>query len=52
MWLNAFPDATVEVERISLGGAGRCEVDLRAVGTHRAALDLGGYGVQADRRGR
>ena len=44
MWLNAFPDATVEVERVSFRGGGRCEVDLRVSGTHRGSLDLGGYG--------
>jgi hypothetical protein len=44
MWLNAFPDATVEVERVTLPGGGRCEVELRVVGTHRGPLDLGGYG--------
>jgi predicted ester cyclase len=44
MWLNAFPDASVEVERISFRGGRRCEVDLRVRGTHQGALDLGGYG--------
>ena len=45
MWLNAFPDATVEVERVTLRGTGGdCEVDLRVTGTHRGPLDLGGYG--------
>jgi hypothetical protein len=44
MWLNAFPDATVDVERISYRGGLRCEVDLRATGTHQGPLDLGGYG--------
>ena len=45
MWLNAFPDATVDVERVSYRGGHRCEVDLRARGTHQGALDLGGYGL-------
>jgi hypothetical protein len=44
MWLHAFPDAAVEVERVSFRGGRRCEVDLRVSGTHRGALDLGGYG--------
>ena len=44
MWLRAFPDASVEVERISFRGGKRCEVDLRVRGTHQGALDLGGYG--------
>jgi hypothetical protein len=44
MWLNAFPDASVDVERISYRGGFRCEVDLRATGTHQGPLDLGGYG--------
>lgn len=44
MWLNAFPDASVEVERISFRGGSRCEVDLRVRGTHAGPLDLGGYG--------
>jgi predicted ester cyclase len=44
MWLNAFPDATVDVERVNFRGGRRCEVDLRVNGTHRGALDLGGYG--------
>jgi predicted ester cyclase len=44
MWLRAFPDASVEVERISFRGGKRCEVDLRVRGTHEGALDLGGYG--------
>jgi predicted ester cyclase len=44
MWLHAFPDATVEVERVSFRGGRRCEVDLRVTGTHRGSLDLGGYG--------
>ena len=45
MWLNAFPDATVDVDRVSYRGGHRCEVDLRATGTHRGPLDLGGYGL-------
>jgi hypothetical protein len=44
MWLNAFPDAVVEVERVGFRGDRRCEVDLRVSGTHRGTLDLGGYG--------
>lgn len=44
MWLNAFPDASVEVERVTFRGGRRCEVDLRVSGTHRGALNLGGYG--------
>ena len=44
MWLNAFPDATVDVERVSFRGGRRCEVDLRVTGTHQGSLDLGGYG--------
>jgi len=44
MWLKAFPDALVDVERISYRGGLRCEVDLRATGTHQGPLDLGGYG--------
>jgi len=44
MWLEAFPDAWVEVERCSFRGGHRCEVDLRATGTHQGPLDLGGYG--------
>jgi predicted ester cyclase len=44
MWLDAFPDASVEVERITFRGGRCCEVDLRARGTHQGALDLGGYG--------
>ena len=44
MWLHAFPDATVDVERVSFRSGTRCEVDLRVRGTHHGALDLGGYG--------
>ena len=44
MWLKAFPDASVEVERINFRGGKRCEVDLRVRGTHQGGLDLGGYG--------
>ena len=44
MWLNAFPDATFDVERVNFRGGRHCEVDLRVNGTHRGALDLGGYG--------
>jgi hypothetical protein len=44
MWLNAFPDALADIERISFRGGPRCEVDLRIVGTHHGSLGLGGYG--------
>ena len=44
MWLNAFPDASFDVERVNFRGGRHCEVDLRVNGTHRGALDLGGYG--------
>ena len=44
MWLNAFPDASFGVERVNFRGGRHCEVDLRVNGTHRGALDLGGYG--------
>ena len=44
MWLNAFPDASVDVEHVTFRGGSRCEVDLRVRGTHQGALDLGGYG--------
>ena len=44
MWLNAFPDAAIEVERVNFRGGSRCEVDLRVSGTHRGVLELGGYG--------
>lgn len=45
MWLRAFPDAVVTVERIHNLDAQRCEVELRACGTHAGDLDLGGYGL-------
>ena len=45
MWLRAFPDARVNVERTQERGPGRCEVELRATGTHEGTLDLGGYGL-------
>ena len=45
MWLGAFPDATVVVERVTSRTPTSCEVDLVATGTHLGPLDLGGYGL-------
>ena len=45
MWLGAFPDAVVAVERVTSRTPASCEVDLLASGTHLGPLDLGGYGL-------
>ena len=45
MWIGAFPDATLEVERITPRSPTTVEVDVCATGTHEGPLDLGGYGL-------
>lgn len=42
VWLRAFPDAVLHAERITSTRASTFDVELRATGTHRGALDLGG----------
>ena len=42
VWLRAFPDAVLHAERITSTHASTFDVELRATGTHRGALDLGG----------
>ena len=45
MWIGAFPDAVLTVERITPRSPTTVEVDLLATGTHQGPLDLGGYGL-------
>ena len=44
LWLEAFPDAYLDVEDIAQRTETLYEVNLVATGTHRNALDLGAYG--------
>jgi predicted ester cyclase len=44
VWLAAFPDAQLEVERVSSRNDTLHEVNLVATGTHTNLLDLGAYG--------
>jgi len=44
-WLDAFPDATMTVQRIQPKGETLCEVELLAAGTHQGILDLGSGGT-------
>jgi len=45
MWIGAFPDAVLAVERVTQRSPTTVEVELRATGTHEGPLDLGGYGL-------
>ena len=45
MWIGAFPDAVLAVDRITTRSPTTVEVELRATGTHEGQLDLGGYGL-------
>jgi steroid delta-isomerase-like uncharacterized protein len=45
MWVRAFPDATLTVERIASMNGSVYEVELLAAGTHLGALDMGAAGV-------
>jgi predicted ester cyclase len=45
MWLTAFPDARLQVERIAVSGNDTIEVELSADGTHLGALEMGSCGV-------
>ena len=45
MWIAAFPDAVLAVERITQRSPTTVEVELQATGTHEGPLDLGGYGL-------
>jgi SnoaL-like polyketide cyclase len=42
-WLRAFPDAALAAQHISSPDATTYEVDLAATGTHRGALEVGGW---------
>jgi hypothetical protein len=42
-WLTAFPDAVLTVQRVTSRDDLTHEVSLEATGTHRGALDLGGW---------
>lgn len=45
LWIRAFPDSMVAIERVEQRGDTICEVDVTVVGTHLGTLDLGSYGV-------
>jgi predicted ester cyclase len=45
LWVGAFPDAAMSIERVEQRGDTICEVDVVSAGTHQADLDLGAYGV-------
>ncbi|MGH9373978.1 MAG: ester cyclase [Vicinamibacterales bacterium] len=45
MWVRAFPDAALTVERVSSHDGVTTEVDLLARGTHLGALDMGAAGI-------
>jgi hypothetical protein len=42
-WVRAFPDARLVIEHVEQRGDVICEVDIRALGTHLGALDLGAH---------
>jgi hypothetical protein len=42
-WLQAFPDARLQPNRIQIRGESFCDVDLTATGTHGGSLDMGPY---------
>ena len=44
MWVRAFPDAKIAIERITHRDTNIYEVDLAASGTHLGRLDFGGVG--------
>src|SRR5258707_1220050 len=44
-WLEAFPDATLTIQRIGPRGGTLCEVELLASRTHQGTLDLGAVGA-------
>ena len=44
-WLEAFPDATLKIQRIAPRSGALCEVELLASGTHEGTLDLGSGGA-------
>jgi hypothetical protein len=46
-WISAFPDAALTIERIVPRGIHTHEVTLLATGTHRGALELGGWTFRA-----
>jgi len=45
MWVRAFPDAAIAVERVTHRDTNIYEVDLVATGTHLGQLDFGGGGM-------
>jgi hypothetical protein len=45
IWIKAFPDAIVSIERVEQRGDTICEVDATGAGAHLGTLDLGSYGV-------
>lgn len=45
MWLGAFPDGRLDIDRVEQRGDTICEVDLVGTGTHQGDFDLGAYGV-------
>jgi predicted ester cyclase len=42
-WLSAFPDAVLTIQEVASRDGLTHEVSLMAAGTHRGALDLGGW---------
>lgn len=45
MWVQAFPDGHLKIDRVEQRGDTICEVDLIGTGTHRGDFNMGGYGV-------
>ncbi len=44
MWIRAFPDGQLHIERVEQRGDTICEVDLIGTGTHQGDFDMGAYG--------